>query len=83
MVVVGRDDIGSRGFNADMWVHERHAYMGRWGFPDWCVGVARTASARPPRRSGVAVIDARDAQRAAVVSKLRNPEGTSVEDVVV
>ena len=35
MVVVGHDDLGGRGFNADVWVHEEHAYVGSWGFSDF------------------------------------------------
>ena len=34
MVAVGHDDLGGRGYNADVWVHEQHAYVGSWGFSD-------------------------------------------------
>ena len=34
LAVVGRNSIGGRGFNADVWVHERYAYVGSWGFSD-------------------------------------------------
>jgi hypothetical protein len=34
MEVVGHTDLGGRGFNADVWVHEGYAYVGHWGFSD-------------------------------------------------
>ena len=34
MEVVGQNDLGGRGFNADVWVHEGYAYVGHWGFSD-------------------------------------------------
>jgi hypothetical protein len=33
--VVGHNDLGGRGFNADVWVHKGYAYVGQWGFGDW------------------------------------------------
>src|SRR5687767_1504673 len=30
MELVGHNDIGGRGYNADVWVHEGHAYVGSW-----------------------------------------------------
>ena len=38
MVAVGHDDLGGRGFNADVWVDEQYAYVGSWGFSDWASG---------------------------------------------
>ena len=29
--VVGHNDLGMRGFNADVWVHKGYAYVGQWG----------------------------------------------------
>lgn len=34
MEMVGRNALGGRGFNADVWVHEGVAYVGQWGFGD-------------------------------------------------
>jgi hypothetical protein len=82
MVVVGHNDIGGRGFNADVWTHEGFAYVGHWGFQDWAAGSKNRFCPQPPN-SGVAVIDARNPANPVVVSKLQNPAGTSAEDVVV
>jgi hypothetical protein len=82
MVAVGQNRIGNRGFNADVWVHEQHAYVGSWGFQDWAQG-SKTRFCPPPEKSGVAVIDATDPTQPEVVSRLMNPAGTSAEDVVV
>src|SRR5512143_2287085 len=38
MVVVGHNDLGGRGFNADVWVYKGYAYVGQWGFGDWAAG---------------------------------------------
>lgn len=80
--VVGQSDLGGRGFNADVWVHEEYAYVGHWGFTDWANG-SKTRFCPQPPKSGVAVIDARDPEKPKVVSTLQNPAGTSAEDVVV
>src|SRR5688500_7220699 len=53
MEVVGHNDIGGRGYNADVWVHEQHAYVGSWGFSDWNDG----GEQRFCPNDGVAVID--------------------------
>src|SRR5688572_19300912 len=82
MVAVGHNDLGGRGFNADVWVHEQYAYVGSWGFSDWAAG-SKTRFCPEPDKSGVAVLDTRDPSKPRVVSKLQNPAGTSVEDVVV
>jgi hypothetical protein len=81
MVVVGHNDLGGRGFNADVWVHEGFAYVGHWGFTDWATGNSRFCPEEP--NNGVAVIDARNPANPVVVSRLQNPAGTSAEDVVV
>jgi len=80
--VVGQSDLGGRGFNADVWVHEEYAYVGHWGFTDWANGSKNRFCPQPPQ-SGIAVIDARDPENPQVVSTLQNPAGTSAEDVVV
>lgn len=79
--VVGHHDIGGRGFNADVWVHDGHAYVGHWGFTDWSQGGKRRFCPAPPD-SGVAVIDVSDPANPVEVSRLQNPDGTSAEDVV-
>ena len=82
MVAVGANTIGGRGFNADVWVHEQYAYVGSWGFSDTASG-SKQRFCPAPDKSGVAVLDTRDPAKPRVVSKLQNPPGTSVEDVVV
>jgi hypothetical protein len=82
MEVVGQTDLGGRGFNADVWVHEGYAYVGHWGFSDWANGSkSRFCPASP--NNGVAVVKATDPAGPAVVARLRNPDSTSAEDVVV
>jgi hypothetical protein len=82
LAVVGKHNIGGRGFNADVWVHERYAYVGSWGFSDWNTG-GEQRFCLDDKQNGVAVIDTRDARVPREVSRLRNPSGTSAEDVVV
>lgn len=82
MEVVGHSTLGGRGFNGDVWVHEGYAYVGHWGFQDWANGNKNRFCPVPPD-SGVAVIDATDAENPEVVATLQNPAGTSAEDVVV
>src|SRR6266511_5568083 len=36
--VVGHNDLGGRGFNADVWTYKGYAYVGQWGFGDWASG---------------------------------------------
>lgn len=81
MEVVGHDDLGGRGYNADVAVHAGFAYVGHWGFSDWAGGTSRFCPEQP--RNGVAVLDTRDPVRPVRVSTLQNPPGTSAEDVNV
>ena len=81
MEVVGHNNLGVRGFNADVWEHEGFAYVGHWGFADWATGNSRFCPSAPD--NGVAVIDARNPSTPTRVATLQNPEGTSAEDVVV
>lgn len=81
MVAVGHTDLGARGFNADVWVHDGYAYVGQWGFADWATGNSRFCAVDETR--GVAVIDARDPSHPTQVASLLNPVGSSAEDVVV
>jgi hypothetical protein len=80
--VVGQHAIGGRGFNADVWVHEGHAYVGSWGFSDWNTGGEQRFCPSDANK-GVAVIAATDPANLRDVARLANPSGTSAEDVVV
>jgi hypothetical protein len=81
MEVVGHNNLGIRGFNADVWQYKGYAYVGHWGFADWATGNSRFCPTPPD--SGVAVIDARNPASPTRVATLQNPVGTSAEDVVV
>jgi hypothetical protein len=81
MEVVSHDELGARGFNADVWTHEGYAYVGHWGFTDWATGNTRFCPSAPD--NGVAVVDTRDPSDPQRVATLQNPEGSSAEDVVV
>lgn len=81
IVTVGHNDLGGRGFNADVYTHKGYAYVGHWGFTDWATGNDRFCPEAP--NSGVAVVDARDPAHPQLISHLQNPAGTSAEDVVV
>jgi hypothetical protein len=82
MEVVGHTDLGGRGFNADVWFHEGYAYIGRWGFTDWAQG-SKQRFCPDDENNGIAVVDATDPTAPVMISTLDQPEGTSVEDVVV
>lgn len=82
MALVGHHDLGKRGFNADVWVHEGFAYVGSWGFQDFSGG-GENRFCPDDAHAGIVVLDARAPSRPAPVSKLQNPTGTSAEDVVV
>ena len=82
MAVVGQNNLGGRGFNADVWVHEGYAYVGHWGFSDWSSG-SKTRFCPLPPKNGVAVVDATEPGNPVLVSRLVNPTGTSAEDVTV
>jgi hypothetical protein len=82
MAVVGQTNLGGRGFNADVWVHEGFAYVGHWGFSDWTNG-SKTRFCPSPPKNGVAVVDVSDPASPDTVSRLVNPTGTSAEDVTV
>jgi hypothetical protein len=81
MEVVGHNNLGVRGFNADVWKYKDYAYVGHWGFADWATGNDRFCPAPPD--NGVAVLDVSNPADPRVVAKLQNPTGTSAEDVVV
>ncbi|HEU0303738.1 MAG TPA: hypothetical protein VFR32_04080 [Gaiellaceae bacterium] len=81
MTVVGHTNLGNRGFNGDVWVHEGYAYVGHWGFQDWATGNDRFCPETPD--NGVAVVDVSDPSDPVRVATLQNPAGTSAEDVVV
>ena len=79
MVAVGHNDLGGRGYNADVWVHEQHAYVGSWGFSDFASG----SKQRFCPNDGVAVVDTTDPSRPRRAATLASPPATSAEDVVV
>lgn len=79
MEIVGRHDLGGRGFNADVWVHNQVAYVGQWGFgdpqhPERCPSGAK---------SGVKVLDVSDPAHPRLIATLQNPPQTTAEDVQV
>ncbi len=78
MRVVAHNDLGGRGFNADVWAHKGYAYVGHWGFADWSNG-SKTRFCPDAPNNGVAIVSSSGAS----VGKLQNPAGTSAEDVVV
>jgi hypothetical protein len=80
--VVGHNNLGGRGFNADVWVHKGYAYVGHWGFTDWAAG-SKERFCPEGMKSSVMVIDARDPANPQVIARLQNPQNTSAEDVVV
>ncbi len=82
MEVVGRNDLGGRGYNADVWVHNGFAYVGQWGFGDWAAG-AKDRFCPTGSNTSVLVIDVRNPANPQVVARLQNPPHTSAEDVVV
>lgn len=82
MTVVGHNDLGGRGFNADVWVHKGYAYVGHWGFGDWAAG-SKDRFCPEGSNTSVLVIDARTPANPQVVARLQNPPNTSAEDVVV
>jgi len=82
MAVVGHNDLGGRGFNADVWVHNDYAYVGQWGFGDWASG-SKDRFCPQGSNTSIAVVNVHDPSQPTVVSHLQNPPSTSVEDVVV
>ena len=67
--VVGHADLGLSDTNADVWVHEDHAYVGTWGGP--CTG------------QGAKVVDISDPANPVMIGRIAGVPGTSTEDVVV
>jgi hypothetical protein len=82
MEVVGHNDLGGRGFNADVWVHAGYAYVGQWGFGDWAAG-AKDRFCPSGSTTSVLVLDVHNPASPQVVARLQNPPNTSIEDVVV
>src|SRR6266498_5472323 len=82
MEVVGHNDLGGRGFNADVWVHNGYAYVGQWGFGDWASG-SKDRFCPQGSNTSVLILDARDPANPQVVGRLQNPPNTSIEDIVV
>jgi len=82
MEVVGHNDLGGRGFNADVWVHKQYAYVGMWGFGDWANG-SKDRFCPSGSNTSVVIIDARTPDNPREVGRLQNPPNTSAEDIVV
>src|SRR4026207_1190903 len=82
MTVVGHNDLGGRGFNADVWIHKGYAYVGQWGFGDWASG-SKDRFCPQGSNTSVLIVDARNPANPQVVGRLQNPPNTSIEDVVV
>ncbi|MBI2332052.1 MAG: hypothetical protein HYU84_07840 [Chloroflexi bacterium] len=82
MEVVGHNDLGNRGFNADVWVHSGYAYVGQWGFGDWAAG-SKDRFCPSGSNASVLIVDVRDPSNPQTVGRLQNPPNTSIEDVVV
>ena len=78
MVAVGHDDLGGRGFNADVWVHEQYAYIGP--------GASRTMRGLKERfcpNDGVPSSTRATRRNPSGSRRSQNPTNTSAEDVVV
>lgn len=82
IAVVGHNDLGGRGFNADVWVYKGYAYVGQWGFGDWAAG-SKDRFCPSGSSTSVLVVDSRNPSNPQVVARLQNPPNTSIEDVVV
>ena len=82
IAVVGHNDLGMRGYNADVWVHKGYAYVGQWGFGDWAAG-SKDRFCPQGSNTSVVVVDARAPADPRQVARLQNPPNTSAEDVVV
>src|SRR2546426_2287783 len=76
--VIAHNDIGNRGFNADIYAYKGFAYVGQWGF-----GISNFPKFCPSSdKSGVKVLDLR-APGIPIIATLQNPPRTSAEDIVV
>src|SRR2546428_234518 len=76
--VIAHNDIGNRGFNADIYAYKGFAYVGQWGF-----GISNFPKFCPSSdKSGVKVLDLR-APGIPILARLQNPRRTSAEDIVV
>src|SRR6266545_6284204 len=82
MEVVGHNDLGGRGFNADVWTYKGYAYVGQWGFGDWANG-SKDRFCPSGSNTSVLIVDSRNPSNPRVVGRLQNPPNTSAEDVVV
>jgi hypothetical protein len=80
--VVGHNDLGMRGFNADVWAHKGYAYVGQWGFGDWANG-SKDRFCPAGSNTSALVVDARNPANPQVVGRIQNPPNTAIEDIVV
>src|SRR6266545_6779403 len=72
MVAVGHNDLGGRGFNADVWVYKGYAYVGQWGFGDWASG-SKDRFCPAGSNTSVLVLDTRNPANPQIVGRLQNP----------
>jgi len=78
LTVIAHNDIGGRGFNADIWAHKGFAYIGQWGYGD----SSHPAACPSGDKSGVKVLDLAKPD-IPVIATPQNPPRTSAEDVWV
>ena len=69
MEVVGHNNLGGRGFNADVWVHKGYAYVGQWGFGDWAAG-SKDRFCPAGSNTSALIVDARDRQAVRLEQRL-------------
>lgn len=72
LTAVGSHDLGGRGFNADVWAHDDHAYVGTWGIFDLACP-----------NDGTVVVDISDPSEPAQVATIPTEPGTQTNDVKV
>lgn len=78
LTLIAHNDIGGRGFNADIWAHKGFAYIGQWGYGD----ASHPETCPSGDKSGVKVLDLSQ-PGIPIVATLQNPPRTSAEDVWV
>lgn len=78
LTLIAHNDIGGRGFNADIWAHKGFAYIGQWGYGD----ASHPETCPSGDNSGVKILDLAK-PGIPVVATLQNPPRTSAEDVWV
>lgn len=72
LTAVGSHDLGGRGFNADVWAHGDHAYVGTWGIFEFACP-----------NDGTQVVDVSDPSEPQHVATIPTEPGTQTNDVKV